>query len=191
MHAQLQPFWQGGRKLFVAALVVTVLAVVMAIRADAATVWDCESTGANSCPAGDKYARGKLDYTITGGSGSGTDWTINQRIFSGSTGGNTGPNDRWKLNSTTDWKHSGTNWVQVGSTSGGTWRTDPTWSPSFTKGSSRTILNSGAIAMLVNFKHEFCIWTQPDGVNWVCTGTSTLYWNSDSQVQNRCWGMSR
>lgn len=109
MHAQLQPFWQGGRKLFVAALVVTVLAVVMAIRADAATVWDCESTGANSCPAGDKYARGKLDYTITGGSGSGTDWTINQRIFSGSTGGNTGPNDRWKLNSTTDWKHSGPN----------------------------------------------------------------------------------
>ena len=39
-------------------------------------------------------------------------------MFSGSTGGNTGPNDRWKLNSTTDWRHNGTNWVQVGSTGG-------------------------------------------------------------------------
>lgn len=150
------------------------------------TSWDCDHSPStwNTCPAGSKYSRAKMDYVITGGSGSSTDWTIQQRIFGGSIGGNIGPLERWRLYLTKDYKWNGSSWVYLGQTGGGSWRTDFTWSPDFTVGSSRSITDSLQIDVLTLIEHEYCIWTYPDGINRVCLSAGSYIHTQENFADN-------
>lgn len=179
MLSRTKPQALVGRGVVVLLALATSL-LVYAVAEAAWTAWDCEgSTGiANSCPSDAKYSRAALDYTITGGSGSGTDWTINQRPFAGSTGGNTGPYDKWKLGGTQDFKWNGSSWALLGSTGGGSWRTDATWSPTFTVGSPRNVTDSSKIRLVTQINHQKCVW-QYIPPNYYCntsdTWTDTLH----------------
>lgn len=137
-------------------------------------------------PAGSKYSRAYLDYTIVSGSGSGTNWTINYRNFSGSTGLNNGPLDAWRLRAMSDWSWNGSGWTKVGDpfTCCGGWRTDQTWSPTFTAGASQSINGTSNIAVLTFIEHRNCVWTQPDGVNWQCLSSTTYVDQQDNQAWN-------
>lgn len=146
----------------------------------ATTAWDCESAGANYCAPSDKYSRGSIAYTKTGGAGASTDWVINSRLYAGSTGGNTGPLDRWRLESAHDWRWTNDAWAFLGSTGPGNWSTTPTFSPTFTIGSPRTILDSERIGLVMDFRLDACVWTRPDGVNLQCLTTVTSFSRTDS-----------
>jgi hypothetical protein len=156
------------------------LAVTALAYEASATVWtnpDCDdSSMANSCPAGSKYAKSILDYTVLGGGGGGTNWRIDQRIFAASTGNNVHPNERWKLERIDDWRWNGSSWVYVGQAFGqGTWRYDPTWSPLFVAGSPLTINASYAIGTVTGFRYELCEWEEPsEGVK-VCAYMNTTF----------------
>lgn len=177
-----------GRHL-IALLLALISAASVAVTAWAAwTPYDCEGSPSyyNVCsPPDDKYARAALDYSITGGNGYATDWIIHQRPYQGSTGGNTGPKDRWRLEWAHDWALRTSGWVWLGAFSGpGSWFTNTAWpSWDFTWGSQRTVVDATGIALTWGYRHEFCVW-QPIGGNQVCTGPLIRSYNLENHVYN-------
>ncbi len=174
-----------ARLLAATALLVGLLLLTAGIQAGAATTpWDCESAGdPNHCSSADKYARSRIDFSIT--NDEETTWVINTRSYGGSLGGNNGPGEKWRMKRMTDWRHNGTNWVQVGSTGGGSWHSNQwPWSSTYSAGSPRTVTNSHAVAVVGTFEFKFCVWTYPDGVNAVCSSHNTDYNYTDSQGDN-------
>ena len=144
------------RALLTGVLSVLVLLGTAVVVEATTTSWSCDG-GVNDCPSGSKYNRSKLAYTITGGSGSNTDWRFDTRYYGGSNGRSGVSQDKWRLNWGRDFSSTdGQNWTKIGSYSRSNWYSNNNPWRDYTVGSTRTVNDALGISWLSEVQHKQC-----------------------------------